>query len=149
MTAVADVSFDVGVGETVCDSLTDPDSALRMGRLRDTSRGLRSALLRLQAKKREEMSEALSNLATKVAVEGKGRFQVHAPLLKKTKAEIIRIGASLGVDYSLTLSCYDPDASGRACGRCDSCRLRLKGFHEAGIADPAAYRQRPDEGGGS
>src|SRR5262249_24092873 len=89
--------------------------------------------------------EALANLATKAAVEGKGRFQVHAPLLKKTKAEIIRIGTGLGVDYGLTLSCYDPDASARACGRCDSCRLRLKGFHEAGIADPAAY-QRPDEG---
>jgi 7-cyano-7-deazaguanine synthase len=84
--------------------------------------------------------ERLANLATKAAVEGRGTFRVHAPLLRMAKAEIIREGARLGVDYGLTLSCYDPDAGGRACGRCDSCRLRLKGFQEAGMADPAAYQ---------
>jgi len=71
--------------------------------------------------------ERLANLATKAAVEGKGAFRVHAPLLQLSKAEIIRKGIELGVDYSLTLSCYEPDEQGRACGRCDSCRLRLKG----------------------
>jgi 7-cyano-7-deazaguanine synthase len=84
--------------------------------------------------------ERLANLATKAAVEGQGIFRLHAPLLKRTKAEIIREGVRLGVDYGLTLSCYDPDDQDRACGQCDSCRLRLKGFQEAGIKDPAAYR---------
>ena len=84
--------------------------------------------------------ERLANLATKAAVEGRGRFQVHAPLLRLSKAEIIREGVRLGVDYSLTLSCYDPDENGRACGRCDSCRLRRKGFELAGLADPVAYQ---------
>jgi 7-cyano-7-deazaguanine synthase len=84
--------------------------------------------------------ESLANLATKAAVEGQGTFRIHAPLSKKTKAEIIREGVRLGVDYSLTLSCYDPDSEGRACGRCDSCRLRLKGFEEAGIQDPIKYQ---------
>ena len=79
--------------------------------------------------------ENLANLATKAGVEG-GRFRVHAPLLKLTKAEIIREGVRLGVDYSQTLSCYDPDAGGRACGHCDSCLLRKKGFAEAGVDDP-------------
>lgn len=79
--------------------------------------------------------ENLANLATKAGVEG-GRFRVHAPLLKLTKAEIIREGVRLGVDYSQTLSCYDPDAKGRACGHCDSCLLRKKGFAEAGVDDP-------------
>ncbi|MCS6851423.1 MAG: 7-cyano-7-deazaguanine synthase QueC [Gemmataceae bacterium] len=83
--------------------------------------------------------ERLANLATKAAVEGRGTFRVHAPLLRLTKAEIVRRGAELGVDFSLTLSCYNPDDTGRACGRCDSCRLRLKGFAEAGLRDPAAY----------
>jgi 7-cyano-7-deazaguanine synthase len=86
--------------------------------------------------------EQLANLATKAGVEG-GRFRIHAPLLKMTKAEIIREGIRLGVDYSLTLSCYDPDASGRACGRCDSCQLRKNGFAEAGVADPTAYSPAP------
>ncbi len=81
----------------------------------------------------------LANLATKVGVEGAGKFKVHAPLLKMTKAEIIREGHRLGVDFSLTLSCYDPDPEGRACGQCDSCHLRKKGFEEAGIADPTVY----------
>lgn len=86
-----------------------------------------------------EQFEKLANLATKAAVEGQGAFRVHAPLLKLTKAEIIRKGTELGVDYALTLSCYEPDGQVRACGRCDSCRLRLKGFEEAGLKDPAAY----------
>jgi 7-cyano-7-deazaguanine synthase len=84
--------------------------------------------------------EALANLATKAGVEGAGRFKVHAPLLKMTKAEIIREGARLGVDYSLTLSCYDPDLAGRACGHCDSCLLRKKGFAEANVTDPTEYQ---------
>jgi 7-cyano-7-deazaguanine synthase len=84
--------------------------------------------------------EHLANLATKAAVEGRGRFRVHSPLVKMTKAEIIRTGTELGVDYSLTLSCYDPDSMGRACGRCDSCLLRKKGFDEAGIKDPTVYQ---------
>lgn len=87
-----------------------------------------------------EAFERLANLATKAGVEGTGRFHVHAPLLKMTKAEIIREGMRLGVDYSLTLSCYDPDAEGRACGTCDSCLLRKKGFEEAGVKDPTVYR---------
>lgn len=82
--------------------------------------------------------EQLANLATKVGVEG-GRFTVHAPLLKLTKAEIIREGLRLGVDYARTLSCYDPDPAGRACGRCDSCQLRRKGFTEAEVPDPTVY----------
>jgi len=84
--------------------------------------------------------ENLANLATKAAVEGAGKFRVHAPLLKMTKAEIIREGTRLGVDYALTLSCYDPASQGRACGRCDSCQLRKRGFAEAGVPDPSAYQ---------
>jgi 7-cyano-7-deazaguanine synthase len=84
--------------------------------------------------------ENLANLATKAGTEGTGRFRVHSPLLKMTKAEIIREGVKLGVDYSLTLSCYDPDTAGRACGRCDSCQLRKKGFAEAGVPDPTVYQ---------
>jgi len=84
--------------------------------------------------------ETLANLATKAGTDGTGQFRVHAPLLKMTKAEIVREGMALGVDFSLTLSCYDPDAAGRACGRCDSCQLRRKGFAEAGVPDPTAYQ---------
>ncbi len=84
--------------------------------------------------------EQLANLATKAGTEGTGKFRVHAPLLKLTKAEIIREGVRLGIDYSWTLSCYDPDDRGRACGRCDSCVLRKKGFAEAGVPDPTAYQ---------
>ncbi len=84
--------------------------------------------------------EALANLATKAGTEGTGTFRVHSPLLRMTKAEIIREGTKLGVDYGVTLSCYDPDATGRACGRCDSCLLRKKGFAEAGVPDPTAYQ---------
>ena len=86
-----------------------------------------------------EAFESLANLATKAGVEGTGRFRVHAPLLKMTKADIIREGVRLGLDYGLTLSCYDPDPAGRACGRCDSCQLRRKGFAEAGVPDPTIY----------
>lgn len=84
--------------------------------------------------------EGLANLATRAGTEGIGQFRVHSPLLKLTKAEIIREGVKLGVDYGLTLSCYDPDATGRACGRCDSCLLRKKGFAEANVPDPTTYQ---------
>jgi len=83
--------------------------------------------------------EQLANLATKASVEGHGRYRVLAPLLHLTKAEIIKLGTSLGLDYSQTLSCYDPNPEGRACGRCDSCQLRKKGFAEAQISDPTTY----------
>lgn len=83
--------------------------------------------------------EQMANLATRAGVEGKSRLTIHAPLLHMTKGEIIRAGAELGMDYGLTWSCYDPTSDARACGRCDSCQLRLKGFEEAGLADPIAY----------
>jgi 7-cyano-7-deazaguanine synthase len=86
--------------------------------------------------------EAMANLATAAVVEGKGRYQIHTPIITLTKAQIIGAGTELGVDYSLTHSCYDPGAEGRSCGRCDSCRLRLKGFAEAGLVDPVSYVQR-------
>lgn len=92
---------------------------------------------------RPEFIEAfsrLANLATKAGVEGKLQFVVHAPLLQLDKSEIIRRGVELGVDYSLTHSCYDPDAQGRPCGRCDACTLRLRGFAEAGLEDPVEYQ---------
>ena len=82
--------------------------------------------------------ERLADLATKAGVEG-ARCQVHTPLINLAKAEIIRRGISLGVDYAQTHSCYDPAPDGRACGACDSCQLRLKGFREAGLEDPIAY----------
>mgnify|MGYP001094141748 CR=1 FL=1 len=85
-----------------------------------------------------EAFERLANLATKAGVEGE-RFRIHAPLIQMTKAQIIRRGAELGVDYSLTVSCYQPDDAGRACGRCDACRLRQAGFVAAGIDDPTRY----------
>ena len=83
--------------------------------------------------------ENMANLATKAGVEGKTRLKIHAPLLHMTKAEIIKKGFDLGVDYSLTWSCYDPGNDGQACGLCDSCQLRLKGFAQAGALDPIAY----------
>lgn len=86
-----------------------------------------------------EAFERMANLATKMTVSG-GKFRVHTPLIRLTKAQIIRRGLELGVDYSLTHSCYDPDAQGRACGRCDSCLLRKRGFAEAGVTDPTAYQ---------
>ncbi len=85
--------------------------------------------------------EKMANLATKAGVEG-GKFTIHTPLISLTKAEIIRLGITLGVDYSRTHSCYDPTPSGIACGLCDSCRLRLKGFIEAGVPDPICYASR-------
>jgi 7-cyano-7-deazaguanine synthase len=85
--------------------------------------------------------EQMANLATRAGVEGR-HLTIHAPLMQQTKGEIIARGRTLGVDYALTLSCYDPDASGAACGECDACQLRLKGFAEAGVPDPARYRER-------
>ena len=82
---------------------------------------------------------AMANLATKLAVTGVRPVRIHTPLISSTKAEIIRRGLSLGVDYGLTTSCYDPASDGAACGRCDSCLLRRKGFFEAGVADPTRY----------
>ena len=84
--------------------------------------------------------ENMANLATKAAVEGRRTVKLHAPLLHMTKAQIIARGLELGVDYSLTSSCYDPDPAGLACGQCDSCLLRLRGFAENGLADPIAYQ---------
>jgi 7-cyano-7-deazaguanine synthase len=86
-----------------------------------------------------EAYERMANLATKSGVEGKTRVKIHSPLIRLSKSGIIRLGAGLGVDFGLTHSCYDPDERGRACGLCDSCRLRLKGFAEAGILDPLEY----------
>jgi 7-cyano-7-deazaguanine synthase len=86
--------------------------------------------------------ERLAALATKAGVEG-APLRVRAPLISLTKGEIIRRGLALGLDYGLTHSCYDPDVAGRPCGRCDSCRLRAKGFAEAGVPDPALLRLRP------
>ncbi len=86
-----------------------------------------------------EAFERMAMLATKAGVEGRMHLKIHAPLIAMTKAEIIKTGLKLGVDYSLTLSCYDPGAEGRACGKCDSCLLRLKGFAEAGAHDPLRY----------
>ena len=83
--------------------------------------------------------ESMANLATKAAVEGAGRYRIHAPLISLSKADIIRKGLTLGVDFRLTHSCYDPTPAGLACGLCDSCRLRLKGFAEAGVKDPVEY----------
>ena len=81
----------------------------------------------------------LARLATKAGAEG-GRFEVHTPLIALAKHEIVRLGATLGVDYASTVSCYQADAEGRACGACDSCRFRRQGFVEAGVADPTRYR---------
>ena len=83
----------------------------------------------------------MANLATKAGVEGEKLLKIHTPLIDLTKAEIIQKGIQLGVDYSLTHSCYDPDDQGNACGLCDSCQLRLKGFREAGMDDPVRYQQ--------
>jgi 7-cyano-7-deazaguanine synthase len=83
--------------------------------------------------------ERMANLATRAGIEGRG-VRIRAPLIQLTKAQIVALGTSLGVDYSLTTSCYDPDEDGTACGHCDACRLRLKGFAEAGEQDPIRYR---------
>jgi 7-cyano-7-deazaguanine synthase len=87
-----------------------------------------------------EAFEKMANLATKAGVEGHQRLKIHTPLIHMTKAQITRQGIDLGVDFSITHTCYDPDAHGRACGRCDACQLRLKGFAEIGVRDPAPYQ---------
>jgi 7-cyano-7-deazaguanine synthase len=89
--------------------------------------------------------ESLANLATRAGVEAGQQFRIHAPLIRLTKAEIIRQGQALGVDYALTSSCYDPGPGGEPCGQCDSCQLRAKGFAEAGLSDPllARFAQTP------
>jgi 7-cyano-7-deazaguanine synthase len=89
-----------------------------------------------------EAYQAMARLATKAGVEG-GSMTIHTPLVDQTKAEIIQLGASLGVDYSLTVSCYQADGEGRACGVCDSCRIRKEGFEASGLPDPTKYRQNP------
>jgi 7-cyano-7-deazaguanine synthase len=86
--------------------------------------------------------EKMANLATKAGVEGKQKLKIHTPLIQMTKAKIIKNGLDLGVDYSLTHSCYDPSPTGEACGDCDSCLLRLKGFKKAGVQDPIKYRNK-------
>jgi 7-cyano-7-deazaguanine synthase len=83
--------------------------------------------------------EEMAKLAIKAGVEGKSDIKIHAPLIRMTKGQIIKTGLRLGVDYALTWSCYDPAPDGRACGLCDSCQLRLKGFEEAGVPDPLRY----------
>ena len=85
--------------------------------------------------------EKLANMATKAGVEGTMQFRIHTPLIRMTKAEIIRRGNELGVDYGLTHTCYSPNEAGISCGRCDACQLRLKGFAEAGLVDPIGYQQ--------
>jgi 7-cyano-7-deazaguanine synthase len=85
--------------------------------------------------------EQVANLATKAGVEGTLKFRIHTPLIQLTKAEIIRRGVQLGVDYALTHTCYSPDAHGVSCGRCDACQLRIKGFAEAGLSDPILYQE--------
>jgi len=89
-----------------------------------------------------EAFERMASLATRAGVEGHGRLKIHTPLVRMTKAEIIETGLGLGVDYSLTHSCYDPLPGGQACGKCDSCILRLKGFREAGARDPISYAEQ-------
>ncbi len=84
--------------------------------------------------------ESMASLATKAGVEGRARYRIHAPLMTMTKAQIIRRGVELGVDYRLTFTCYDPDLRGRPCRRCDACQLRRKGFTEAGLVDPLESR---------
>ncbi len=85
--------------------------------------------------------ERMANLATKAGVEGQQRLTIHAPLMYLTKARIVRTGLDLGVDYSMTITCYDPSPTGEACGHCDACQLRLKGFAENGLSDPAPYQR--------
>jgi 7-cyano-7-deazaguanine synthase len=87
-----------------------------------------------------EAYERMANLATKAGIEGRQRLKIHTPLIHLSKAEIIQQGLELGVDYSMTSTCYDPSPTGRACGQCDACLLRLKGFAENGIPDPAPYQ---------
>lgn len=92
-----------------------------------------------------EAYERMARIATKAGVEGTG-LSIHAPLINMTKAEIVELGTSLGVDYGLTVSCYDADAAGAACGECDSCVLRRKGFADSGLPDPTRYQTEPGAG---
>ena len=85
--------------------------------------------------------EKMANLATAAAIEGKGKLKIHTPIINMTKSQIIVTGMRLNLDFSLTHSCYDPDRRGKACGKCDSCRLRLKGFADAGLKDPIKYQK--------
>jgi 7-cyano-7-deazaguanine synthase len=85
--------------------------------------------------------ERMANLATRAAVAGRTRVEIRAPLIHLSKAQIIRLGTELGVDYGITLTCYDPDAAGAACGACDACLLRRRGFEEAGVPDPTRYQR--------
>lgn len=85
--------------------------------------------------------QTLANLATREGVEGRQNLAIHTPLIHLTKGQIVERGMALGVDYSLTCTCYDPDLEGRACGHCDACLLRLKGFAEQGLKDPAPYQE--------
>ena len=87
--------------------------------------------------------ETMANLATKMGTEDRRQIKIHTPLIQMTKKQIVETGLKLGVDYSLTTTCYDPSSTGEACGACDACLLRLKGFAEAGVADPARYRGQP------
>jgi 7-cyano-7-deazaguanine synthase len=87
--------------------------------------------------------EHMADLATKAGVEGRQKFRIHSPLMQMSKSQIINKGFELGVDFSLTHSCYDPSENGEACGQCDSCQLRIKGFTEAGREDPIPYRSKP------
>jgi len=87
-----------------------------------------------------EAFEKMANLATAAVVEKNGKYKIHTPIIKMTKAQIIKTGTRLGVDYSITHSCYNPDKKGLPCGRCDSCQLRLKGFAQAGLKDPIKYK---------
>lgn len=89
-----------------------------------------------------EAFEKMANLATKAAVTGKQQLKIHVPLISLTKGEIVRKGLELGVDYALTSSCYDPGPDGAACGECDTCKLRMKGFEEAGMDDPRPYLEK-------
>ncbi len=91
-----------------------------------------------------EAYEKMANLATKAGVEGKQRIKINTPLIRMTKAQIIRKGIELGVDYSQTHSCYDPSAEGLACGECDSCLIRLHGFQDAGVSDPIEYKNNEE-----
>jgi 7-cyano-7-deazaguanine synthase len=91
-----------------------------------------------------EAYEKMANLATKIGVEGRQRIKIHAPLMQLSKAEIIRWGLELGVDYHITSTCYDPSAEGKACGHCDACQLRLKGFAANNMRDPAPYQAKKE-----
>jgi 7-cyano-7-deazaguanine synthase len=93
-----------------------------------------------------EAYERMANLATRAGVEGQTRLKVHTPLINLTKAQIVQRGLELGVDYSQTITCYDPTPEGAACGRCDACQLRLKGFAENGMEDPAPYQATASKG---